>query len=141
MIFKTFWKSISYFIFIFILSIIPNSKLEKIDIEKIYDVEIFLDKIEHSIAFFIFAFLFWYDFKKQNRYFLLQKYSLIISVLLSLFIGMLIELIQEYVDIVERTGNIYDFYSNNIGIVCFVLLFFVFKKNLYRFANIESFQK
>ncbi|MBT3208214.1 MAG: VanZ family protein [Bacteroidetes bacterium] len=137
MILKTFWKSISYFVFIAILSIIPNSKLEKFDIERIYNFQIFLDKIEHAIAFFIFSFLFWYDFKKQNKYLFLKNYSLLFSIIFSFTIGILIEIVQEYISIIDRTGNILDFYSNNIGIILFVFLFFVFRNFIYRISKIE----
>lgn len=80
------------------------------------------DKVVHIIMYWIFAstLLFGYEFSKQNQK---TKLKNIISLGgFAIFFGGFMEILQHYI-FINRSGNLYDFIANTLGVTIGVLIF------------------
>ena len=72
------------------------------------------DKVTHLILFAVFSFLLIRGFQKQNPASSLRNAKLC-ALILSIAYGIFIELFQEYVTIIHRTGQVFDAVADAIG--------------------------
>jgi VanZ family protein len=119
-IFKDYFKSFLSFLLILILCFLPGNSVNKV---KFIDF-LHFDKIVHFGMFFIFSFFLFADIKNKTQ---LQKKQIILIILsLTVIIGGLIELIQNFF-IPNRFGDWFDFLADFSGSFAFILLSFFLK--------------
>jgi VanZ family protein len=113
-----FWTGIIVF-----LCLIKSSDLPKVKIEN-------LDKVVHAFFHFVFTLLWFLFFKKQFISFKISK-LLFISILFSLFFGILIEILQEFCTTTRR-ADVLDVLSNFSGaLIAFICVKVFNKKNIF----------
>jgi len=115
---------IIWIIIIFILSSIPGNNIPKITQFKIPH----LDKIVHFIMYSTLQFLVLVEYYKNYT----QKYPLVnvvlISVTLSVFYGVIMEILQSLF-FINRTGSFYDILANSTGAIIGSLIAILLSKN------------
>ena len=116
MAFKKYYKTLSAFLLIIVLCFLPGNTANKITF---FDFPHF-DKLVHFGMYFIFSFALFFDLKTNTR--IQKKQILLIILLLTLFIGGSIELIQNYF-VPLRFGDWIDLLADTTG----YLGFFLFK--------------
>ena len=121
MVFKKYYKTLSVFVFIIVLCFLPGNTANKLTF---IDFPHF-DKLVHFGMYFIFSFALFLDLKNNTR--IQKKQILLIILLLTLFIGGSIEIIQNYF-IPLRSGDWYDLLADLVGSLVFIVGFFL-KKN------------
>ena len=107
-----FLRSLTWSLVILYICSIPSYKVNRV---KIFDFDYF-DKLVHFLLYYVFSIILYFDLlhykdllkKKLNIY--------IYIILIPLFWGILIELIQ-YHFMVTRKGSIYDIIANTSGII------------------------
>ncbi|MDC1515257.1 VanZ family protein [Polaribacter sp.] len=109
---STLWIAIAITISIAYLSLIKTNNFPKIAISNI-------DKLYHLIAYFSLTFS-WLLALKKSKY----KYKVLIG---SLLYGIFIEVLQTTLT-VYRTGELFDFLANSIGVLLALLIFNLFFK-------------
>lgn len=121
---KMSWK---YFILPFFLSISvlyvslsPLAKLPEVQF-------IALDKLGHLLAFLLLMMSYLWAFQKQYRSRDLIKTYVLISFVICVFLGGIIELLQHYLPI-QRYGDWYDFYFDIAGVLLGLLIFSMLRK-------------
>jgi VanZ family protein len=105
-----YWKTISISLFILILCLLPASELDKIDVKFTM-----ADVIVHLIMFLVFSIVLFFDSFKYLTGQHKRKLSLIITVLVCLFFGILTETLQHKLVFLHRSGNFLDFAFDLIG--------------------------
>ena len=103
---------IIWIIVVFILSSIPGSDIPKISRFKIPH----LDKIVHFIMYFTLQFLVLTEYYKNYKNKYLFTKVLLLTLLLSISYGLIMELLQEYL-FISRTASLYDFLANSAGAI------------------------
>lgn len=86
------------------------------------------DKLVHLFLFGIYAFLLLEGFSRQDRFPVLKKHPILISLLIGIVFAFLIEAMQKYV-IPGRNGNLYDFLADAIGSLLGYLCWRIFRRN------------
>jgi VanZ family protein len=109
---STLWIAIAITISIAYLSLIKTNNFPKIAISNI-------DKLYHLIAYFVLTFS-WLLALKKLKY----KYKVLIG---SLLYGIFIEVLQTTLT-VYRTGELFDFLANSVGVLLALLIFNLFFK-------------
>ena len=103
---------------IFILCAIPG---KHIPFGGFWDV-FHLDKLIHACLFFVQAVLFVQGFTRQSQLVVLNKYPKLISLLICIFYGAALELMQRFV-FQDRSADVFDFIANSIGALAGVWFF------------------
>jgi len=128
MIFKTFWKPVSWAVLISILSIMPTDGIDN----QMWSFIPHQDKIMHFIFYGIFSFLliraFLSYFRKNRSVWMLALITFLIIVLY----GIIIEIIQDRLTS-SRQGDIMDMVSNLAG--CIVGIFLVLFVPFFRVSS------
>jgi len=117
MIFKIFWKPVSWAVLISILSIMPTDGIES----HLWSFIPHQDKIMHFIFYGIFSFLL---IRALLSYFGKNKSDWILALITLLIIvlyGLIIEIIQDRL-ISSRQGDIMDMFANLAGCVVGIIL-------------------
>ncbi|MDB4241333.1 VanZ family protein [Polaribacter sp.] len=109
---STLWIAIAITISIAYLSLIKTNNFPKIAISNI-------DKLYHLIAYFLLTFS-WLIALKKSKYI----YKVLIG---SLLYGIIIEVLQATLT-VYRTGELFDFLANSVGVLLALLIFNLFFK-------------
>jgi len=122
MIFKKYYKTLSVFLLIIVLCFLPGNTANKLTF---FDFPHF-DKLVHFGMYFIFSFALFLDLKTNTR--IQKKQILLIILLLTLFIGGGIEIIQNYF-IPQRFGDWFDLLADFFGSLVFIAGFFVNKNS------------
>lgn len=121
MFLKHNWSGILWFLLIGILSGMPGNQLPEVH----FFLGIFaFDKIIHIFFYSVLTLLLIVGFQKQFQFRLLRYFPLRFSFLISLFYGILIEILQYFV-FVGRSFEINDIFANTAGTVVGVFLFFI----------------
>jgi VanZ family protein len=118
-----FWKSLLWLIVIILLSIIPGEYVP----DKGFFVIPYFDKLMHGIMYLVLTILLIPPF----FVFLTKKRACLLSAVLAVFIGGIIEFFQLYIA-KNRCGSMTDFYANIIGILFGVLFYHLFISNKKR---------
>ena len=124
MVFKKYYKTLSAFIFIIVLCFLPGNTANKLTF---FDFPHF-DKLVHFGMYFIFSFALFLDLKNNTR--IQKKQILLIILLLTLFIGGSIEIIQNYF-IPMRSGDWFDLLADLVGSLIFILFYHI-KKRIFK---------
>lgn len=111
-----FKYSIIWVIIIFILSSISGDSVDKV---KLINIPHF-DKFVHFSMYFILSALMIWESKFSRKF-------IIISILLGISYGIIIELLQQYV-FVKRYFDIFDIISNSIGTISGLIIFILKSK-------------
>jgi VanZ family protein len=117
---QKYWKSITWIFLILFLSAISGNDLKKVQLITIPH----FDKIVHFGMYFILTAVLILDFIEYRLHPINQKLNfktLFFILIFSLFYGILMELMQEYV-FEKRSADYYDFLANASG--SFIALFF-----------------
>jgi len=122
MFIRSFWKSILWAIIIFLLCSIPGKNLDKANI---FDL-LYLDKLVHVFLYFILTILLIPGFKKFVN-FLYARSSLVYSLVISVFYGMIIEIFQLYV-FHDRSAEFMDIVANLAGALIATFYYALFTK-------------
>ncbi len=85
----------------------------------------FVDKLAHFFVFMILSIFFFADIKKDNKNISNTK-ALLIVLLISLFYGIIIEILQSVLTI-DRSGELFDILANMLGVLTGVVLQIKFK--------------
>jgi len=78
----------------------------------------------HAAVFALLSLLMLWGFKKQNRYLFLQQNAGLLTFLVSVLFGVLIEWLQSSLNW-GREGDVYDIISDTIGTVAGMLTFYI----------------
>jgi VanZ family protein len=93
------------------------------------DVSVYsADKFAHAFIFFVFSFLLAKGLLMQNKLLTLKKEPVYFTLLISLFYGVLTEVLQDKI-FIERTADVMDMIANATGAVLGLIAF----KLSYRF--------
>jgi len=121
-LFRQYWKTILWFVVIFILSTI---KVSNVPHSPLFDIPHF-DKIIHFSLYYILTSIWLVDHIKTQHN--LSNFKFII-ILLSITYGAIMELVQKVL-IQNRSGDFFDALANTIGVtLAFILFNYVY---LYR---------
>ena len=112
--------SIAWLIIIFVLSSFP---IPNLNIPDFWD-RVNIDKLGHSLFYFILTFFLFIYFFSQKKSIFLKKNAFSISMIISISFGGIMEVLQEFI-FTHRFGDFIDFFANAFGTFC--LLFFVKK--------------
>jgi len=123
MFIRSFWKSILWATIIFLLSSIPGKNLDKANI---FDL-LYIDKLVHMFLYFILTILLIPGFKKFIN-FLSERSSLLYSLVISVFYGMIIEIFQLYV-FHDRGAEFMDIVANLAGSLIAIFYYAFFTNN------------
>ncbi len=115
-----FWKSIIWALLIAFLMIMPGDKIPQ---TKLFDFEHF-DKIVHFALFLFFIILLLFEGKSFATF---SNYRNIILITIALVYALVTELIQ-YILIIARNADWYDFIADATGITIGWIIFLVFGK-------------
>ena len=107
-------------IIVLLLSALP---LPKLNITPFWD-RLSLDKLAHSLFYFILTFLLYLSFFSVKKPIFLKKYALYFSIIISIIYGGIIEILQAHI-FINRFGDWIDFFANAIG--CFLAIYLVKK--------------
>lgn len=115
-------------IVILVLCAFPGGNLPRVS----FNFIIPLDKLVHTILFGVFCFLLILGNAKQYTFTVLRNYPILISVVISIFYGILIELLQEYV-FTERSFEWMDVIADSSGSLIGTLIYYLLflRKQLY----------
>ncbi|PLW96073.1 MAG: hypothetical protein C0591_09685 [Marinilabiliales bacterium] len=113
MIFRKYGPAIAWAMFILILTGIPGYQIPKIPT---FLEWLSPDKIVHVVMFGILSYLALYGYRQQYLKSLHRSFIVLVVILLSVFYGLVTELLQLYV-FTGRNGNVYDFMANAIGAI------------------------
>lgn len=114
-----FWSALFWSILIIFLCLIKSSDIPQIEIP-------YLDKVIHTGLHFVFTLLWFFYFKKHIGR--LSNFKLLlISLVLSVFFGIAIELIQKFFT-VTRSADIFDVIANLFGAFLAVVSIVFFNK-------------
>lgn len=102
--------TILWAIFILILCGIPGERIPELDFWKWLRP----DKVVHLVLFGMQTFLAIRSFHTQTTFSFLRKHSLLLAVLISIFYGVLVEVLQAKV-FIHRSGDFRDAIANSIG--------------------------
>lgn len=119
--FKRFLLTILWMIFILILCLIPSNHLEKL---RFHWMPEYFDKIVHFSFYFILIILMTSAFIKSNY---VLKHALLISLIISIFYGISIELLQKYATS-TRHYEFNDILANSVGSTVGLILYYFLKK-------------
>lgn len=108
--FLRFWKSISWFIFILLVTFLPVSGGRKIVLFN------HADKIIHLCLFLVFSIFLVSDARKLFHTSLIDKNVTMIVILTGIITGLFTELVQYYL-IAARSGSVLDFIADIVGIL------------------------
>lgn len=108
--FLRFWKSISWFIFILLVTFLPVSGGRKIVLFN------HADKIIHLCLFLVFSIFLVSDARKLFHTSLVDKNVTMIVILTGIITGLFTELVQYYL-IAARSGSVLDFIADIVGIL------------------------
>lgn len=89
----------------------------------------YFDKIVHIFLFLVFVFLLAYGFAKQNRFNILHRKFLLLSLLTGVIYGGLTEIFQEVI-FTERTSDFFDFIADIAGCLTGLIFFFFVKEKI-----------
>ncbi len=108
-------------VFILFVLGIPGDDIPKYPFLKL----IYFDKLVHIFLFAVFAVLLILGFIKQRNIYILNRYSVISALTVSVLYGGLTELLQKFV-FYQRTADVYDFVFDILGAVSgmFFVLFY-----------------
>lgn len=128
---RHYWGTLLYTLIVLVLCLIPASEM-KVGVT-------ISDKVAHVLMFLGLSLLLWveyifhYTYRRREHPIRWQG-----QLLYPLFIGAVTELLQHYV-IPSRTGDIYDFFADTLGILLGMLVGFVvclyIKKNIQNKVN------
>jgi VanZ family protein len=125
-----YWKSIFCVLVICVLLFLPGSRLPK---QNLFHIEN-LDKIVHAFLFLFLEWLLLWDGHVIN---VAKSVRLVIlSTLFVIVFAVLTELIQHFL-IPERTGNIFDFCADLIGLAVGIILYGAFFRFINRFFPVR----
>jgi VanZ family protein len=113
---QTHWKSIVWALFILILCGIPGNQISKV---KLIEIPHF-DKFVHFFFYFIFTLLLISENNSQKHHRKVTVDAILISALISLSYGALIEILQKVL-FVNRSGDIADMVANTAGFLVAVV--------------------
>ena len=109
---KGFYKSLIWGLIILFICLIPSNKVDNV---RLFNFDHF-DKIVHFLFYYILTLIFYADifkyFKAPGKKYFIYLYV----VLIPLFWGIIIELLQYYV-VASREGSIFDIAANICGII------------------------
>jgi VanZ family protein len=114
--FLRFWKSISWFIFILLVTFLPVSGGRKIVLFN------HADKIIHLCLFLVFSIFLVSDARKLFHTSIVDKNVTMIVILTGIITGLFTELVQYYF-IASRSGSVLDFIADIVGILVGLSLF------------------
>lgn len=100
---------IIWLVLIFILGLTPGKSMPSTDLW----VMLSFDKVAHFIVFGVFSMLLIIGFTKQYSYLFMRYHAAKMAVGTSLFVGLLIEIIQSFIP--GRSLEVYDLLANSIG--------------------------
>jgi VanZ family protein len=122
--FSSLWKPIVISLVIITLCLIPADDPQKLDILKIT----FEDLLVHFIMFFIFSSVLAYDLNKHFVF--AKKFTVvaIISLTVSLLLGLTTEMLQYSLIFLNRTANIGDFVFDSLGSMIGVITIWLIKR-------------
>mgnify|MGYP001235131233 CR=1 FL=1 len=114
--FIQYYKTLIVSLFIFLASMIPGNEVNKVNWLSIPNI----DKIIHLVMYFLLAMIMVYDVShaKEN---LSSKRIFLISTLLPIFYGALLEILQLTLTN-SRSGDFFDFVFNSIGVILAIIL-------------------
>ncbi|MCX6258217.1 MAG: VanZ family protein [Bacteroidia bacterium] len=127
MIFKNFRFSLFIILFILILSILPYNRNSEKTTTILF---IAADKLEHFIAYFVLSVVILLENKRISSRSQKIKHDILITVLVTLFFGILVEILQKIITVIHRSGNIRDVIANSTGIITGVIFFSIFGNSL-----------
>lgn len=107
---KSFWKTILWALIVLVLSTMSGKKVEEIPFMNIPN----MDKVAHFGMYFILTFLLLFDFSRLKSDKTPGKKVILITLLLAIFFGGSMELLQE-IPSLQRSTDIKDFMANSIG--------------------------
>jgi VanZ family protein len=132
MIIKKFWKSLLVIAGILVISLLPDNSPET---QTPSFLSIALDKWEHVLAYCVLAISLIIELKKQAIFNNLIRHAVLYSLLFSLALGGLIELLQKFFPSLNRSANLKDIIANGIGIILAVILYFVVRNKKLPFIG------
>ncbi|MCF8374582.1 MAG: VanZ family protein [Bacteroidales bacterium] len=112
MLIKRHWKSILFYLFLLVLSLLPASDNEE-PTRKFFDIG--LDKFKHVAAFALLGFLLIYEISRKPLSTKQKLTPFLFSLLLASLGGILIEVLQASFPSLGRTFNPVDIFANTIG--------------------------
>jgi len=124
MILKNYYKTFLVLIIIFVLCFLPGNTANEISFFNFP----FFDKLVHFGMYFIFSFVLFSDLRSDTE--LQKKQILLIILILTLFIGGSIEIIQNYF-IPMRSGDWFDLLADLVGSLIFILFYHI-KKRIFK---------
>jgi len=108
--FLRFWKSLSWFIFILLITFLPVSGSKKIRLF------VHADKVIHLLLFFVFSLLLISDARRFFQTPSTEKNVALVVIITGLMTALFTELVQYFL-IVARSGSIADFLADISGII------------------------
>lgn len=111
---KFFVLAIGWTLLITALSLMSLKEAPKIELS-------FADKIAHVIIYLIFTILWFLAFSRETISKLLTKKAILISSIVSVFYGIIIELLQENFT-TYRQGDLGDVLANTVGVLFAVII-------------------
>ena len=123
--FKPFFPAFIWIIIVTILSGYPGKNLPKTPFNE-------FDKLEHFGIYAILCFLMLIGFARQKTNIFNNQVQFLISLIFTICVGGIIELLQEYV-FLNRYGDWLDFFANTIGAFFGLIVFSVVKSKTKQF--------
>jgi hypothetical protein len=121
-LFTSFWRTITWIVFILILSLLPGKAFEKF---KLFDIS-FQDLIVHFCIYAVLTALIIKELSRKNKQNLTTNVWWLVPVLASTVLGIFTEMVQ-WLWIPGRSGNIVDFLLNMTGSAMVILLYRIIK--------------
>jgi VanZ family protein len=118
MFFKSLWPALLWALFILIICGIPGHRLPHVNFWQWLKP----DKVVHLFVYAILSYLLIRGFIKQKKFSGLKNSPGLSAVIFSIFYGVLIEVLQEYV-FIDRSGEFFDALANSIGALIGLLCF------------------
>jgi VanZ family protein len=76
-----------------------------------------IDKWEHCIAYFVLTATMIFECKRQLEWPEIVRYCLFITLVFSFSLGVIIEFLQKYITVINRTASLSDVFANTTGII------------------------
>lgn len=132
MFLKSYWKAVTWFIFILTLSILSTDKLPSVNLDFKYT-----DKIAHFIMYFIFSYLIIEGHVHYNKG--PKKLAITLAFFIPFIVGLITEVAQESLTL-TREGDPMDFIANTFGIIAGILFFSkIYKLQTYILKTIKHY--
>jgi VanZ family protein len=110
MFWRSIWPALLWAVFVLILCGFPGNKLPELTFLQWLKP----DKIVHLFLFGVQCYLLIRGFRKQNEFSSVYKNAIVISIVVTISFGALVEVMQSYI-FVHRSGDVRDAIANAIG--------------------------